>query len=249
MPISRLEYLDILNFTQKLEDEKREGHLEFPEPPATDCFYTDKAGLTIGIEHTTLILENHPKLGDVQRAIQQRSNHILRLMREEFKDRGYNSIDLVISFDYQSMRDVKDLNEVCNQVADLLDSFIKSGNHSSSHSPRFPNILFDGVKEIRMNKNEGSKYVRIIHSHWSSESIELEPLLEDGCQRKADKVERYRESCDTIWLLLVNTEPMFSPIVDLDKDYILPPELSNVWDDIFIYSRISGSFRSLKHHT
>jgi hypothetical protein len=81
--ICEQKYLDILNFTYNLEGAKSPVCLNFENPPAPDCFYFDEDALEIGIEHTSLIIGNHPKMGDAQRVIQKSSNvkgeNIIRL--------------------------------------------------------------------------------------------------------------------------------------------------------------------------
>lgn len=243
--ISLQEFLDILNFTYKLEVGKNLLCLDFEHPPSPDCIYHTKEGSVIGIEHTSLIIENHPKMGDAQRVIQNNSNKILDQIRLECRRRQYNSVDLVISFDYQMLKLLASLKEITLKVLDYLDAFILSGSNAVSHWPKSIKGLFPGVVRISLNRNEGSKYVRVIHSHWNSDIIDLEPLIIDGCMRKKDKIEKYRMRCESLWLLLVHPEPMFCPMTDLNPDFTLTKDGAGDWDQIYLYNRINQSFKTL----
>lgn len=206
---------------------------------------------SIGVEHTRAIV--YPSInGDSLKILQSRKNRILAELKKLLIEKNIVFGQLTFTFKEclinSKSRDQELANEIFNLLIANLDIKNQMANAEVVDLLEHSGVYLFYLNSIIFTKSEVKANCLFEMTITFPELYERD-LVVEALKKKEEKIPSYKKAqLDELWLLIVVQDDIigFPMINDLDKPLqILKCYESDLWNRIFLYSRLNHSFKEV----
>jgi hypothetical protein len=218
---------------------------EFKESEEPD-FLTAFPPKTLGVELTELYHQS-PAEGAPMQAQEALRFRIAKAAQRIYAAKGLPSLHVSIHFNPQYVPKKQDVERLSIAISDLVEKNVPKPGQSFSEEYDWENRGYFPEEVIHIS---AWNVPGMVEPFFSSPSASFVPMLEErDIERvllsKESKVQRYKENCDEVWLLVSFDQGKLSTFFEHDKE-VLQRTYASSFDRVFLLRHVKNCLHEIK---